>query len=103
MPIYSFYPQARGSQGEKIDAILATPEDARARADEILAAHPDAAEVSIWCDDVYVGRVGNIPWTPPARAATGLSAAARLLPAASRPRSRRPRAPKADATAPQDR
>lgn len=75
MPLYSFYPQGRGAAGEKIDARLPGPDEAHARAGEILAAHAGATEISIWCEDEYIGRVGAEPWTPGAKAPGELTAA----------------------------
>lgn len=57
LPLYTFFPSAADGSITVFEAFeLADDEAARRRADRVLASHPTATEVTIWCDDRLVGR-----------------------------------------------
>lgn len=57
LPLYTFFPSAGDGSITVFEAHeLADDAAARRRAERVLAAHPTAVEVAIWCDDRFVAR-----------------------------------------------
>lgn len=58
MPIYAFYPYRSDGAGLTFEAIeLGSHLEAAGRADFLLARHPSAASIEVWCDDELVTTV----------------------------------------------
>ncbi|HEY8571494.1 hypothetical protein [Phenylobacterium sp.] len=74
MPAYAFYPQ--GTALVVVEAMCEDDAAALAHAQSVAAAHPEAREVSVWCDARYVGRhqSASAAQPPVAEAPTGAAA-----------------------------